>query len=163
MPATVYEAQRILPYSAADLCRLVGDVRLYPQFIPWIRSLRVLREKALGPGGAWEGVAEAVVGWKAIVERFATKVRSEPDKGEVDVALVDGPFKCLNNRWRFQDRPDGGADVRFFIAYEFRNPILNALVKANMERVTDKLMRAFEAEAHRRFGAPAQRLAQPAE
>lgn len=155
----VIEAKRTLPYSAQELCRMVGDVKLYPSFIPWIRSLRVLREKPLGAGG-WEGVAEAVVGWKAIVERFATRVRSEPEKGEVDVELVSGPFRSLENRWRFLARPDGGTDVGFFIQYEFRNPLLNAVVRANQHRAADRIMQAFEAEAHRRF---AQAEAQPAQ
>lgn len=155
MSVTELEAQRRLPYRAEDLCRMVGDVKLYPSFIPWIRALRVIREKPLAAGG-WEGVAEAVVGWKAIVERFATRVRSEPEKGEVDVELVSGPFRSLQNRWRFANRPEGGADVRFFIRYEFRNPILNALVRANRDRAAGKIMEAFEAEAHRRFAAQPQ-------
>lgn len=151
MAATVLEAKRSLPYAPEDLCRMVGDVRGYPQFIPWIRSLRVLRETALD-GGGWEGVAEAIVGWKAITERFATRVRSEPAKGEVDVGLVSGPFKSLINQWRFEAAAGGGSLVRFFIAYEFRNPILNALAGANRERAAQKIMEAFEAEADRRFG-----------
>lgn len=155
MAAMVIEAKRSLPYRAQDLCRMVGDVKLYPTFIPWIQSLRVLREKPLGAGG-WEGVAEAVVGWKAIVERFATKVRSDPEKGEVDVDLVSGPFRFLENRWRFLPRADGGAEVGFFIRYEFRNPILNALVRAHQHRAADKIMHAFEAEAHRRFATQPQ-------
>jgi coenzyme Q-binding protein COQ10 len=151
MVETVIEAQRSLPYPAEALCRMVGDVRRYPQFIPWIRSLRLLREQPL-EGGGWEGVAEAVVGWKAITERFATKVRSDPARGSVEVDLVSGPFRSLKNHWRFQERSDGGADVAFFIRYEFRNPLLNALVRANQHRAADKIMQAFEAEAQRRFG-----------
>ncbi len=154
MAATVLEAERSLPFAPEDLCRMVGDVRGYPKFIPWIQSLRILRETALDHGG-WEGVAEAVVGWKAITERFATRVRSEPSKGEVDVALVSGPFKSLQNQWRFEPQPGGGARVRFFIVYEFRNPILNALAGANRERAAQKIMQAFEEEANRRFGANA--------
>lgn len=152
MAVTVLEAERILPFAPEDLCRMVGDVRGYPRFIPWIQSLRILRESVLEPGG-WEGVAEAVVGWKAISERFATRVRSEPSKGEVDVAFVSGPFKTLKNQWRFEPRPGGGARVRFFIAYEFRNPILNVLAGANRERAAQKIMQAFEEEANRRFGS----------
>jgi coenzyme Q-binding protein COQ10 len=152
MAATHLQAQRDLPYSPEDLCRLVGDVRGYPSFIPWIQSLRVLRETPLELGG-WEGVAEAVVGWKAITERFATRVRAEPAKGEVDVSLVSGPFKTLKNQWRFAPLPGGTAQVSFLITYEFRNPILNALVGANRERAAQKIMQAFEAEAARRFGA----------
>jgi len=142
-------AERILPYAPADLCRLVGDVREYPKFIPYLMNLRVTKEDPRDQGG-WEGVAEAIVGWKAIRERFATKVRCEPAKGEVDVALVSGPFHALDNRWRFEAH-EQGSKVRFWISYQFKNPVLNAIVTANKERVAAHVMRAFETEARRRL------------
>ena len=150
MTRTTIEAERILPYAPADLCRLVGDVRAYPEFIPWLQSLRVVREEPRDEGG-WEGVATAIVGWKAITERFSTSVRCEPAKGEVDVALVSGPFHALDNRWRFEPH-EKGAKVRFWISYQFKNPLLNAVVSANKDKVAARVMGAFEREAKKRLG-----------
>lgn len=150
MSRTFIEAERILPYAPADLCRLVGDVRAYPHFIPWLQSLRVVKEEPRDEGG-WEGVATAIVGWKSINERFSTSVRCEPVKGEVDVALVSGPFHALDNRWRFE--PHGhGARVRFWISYQFKNPLLQAVVNANKDKVASRVMGAFEREAKKRLG-----------
>ncbi|MDX2277139.1 MAG: type II toxin-antitoxin system RatA family toxin [Hyphomonadaceae bacterium] len=151
MSRAVIEAEKVLPYDPADLCRLVGDVREYPKFVPWLKSLRVIKEEPRAEGG-WEGVAEATVGWKAITEKFATSVRCEPAKGEVDVSLVSGPFHALDNRWRFTPHGDGGSKVRYWIGYEFKNPLLHAAVSANRERVSRKIMEAFETEARRRYG-----------
>lgn len=150
MSRIVIEAERVLPYAPADLCRLVGDVRAYPEFIPWLQSLRVVKEEPRDEGG-WEGVATATVGWKAITERFSTSVRCEPAKGEVDVALVSGPFHALDNRWRF-DPHEKGAKVRFWISYQFKNPLLNAVVSANKDKVAARVMGAFEREARKRLG-----------
>jgi coenzyme Q-binding protein COQ10 len=150
MTRTTIEAERILPYAPADLCRLVGDVRAYPEFIPWLQSLRVVREEARDEGG-WEGVATAIVGWKAITESFSTSVRCEPAKGEVDVALVSGPFHALDNSWRFESHAKG-ARVRFWISYQFKNPLLNAVVAANKDKVAARVMGAFEREAKKRLG-----------
>jgi coenzyme Q-binding protein COQ10 len=150
MSRTSLEAERILPYAPGDLCRLVGDVRAYPQFIPWLQRLRVIKEEKREEGG-WEGVAEAIVGWKAITERFSTQVRCEPAKGEVDVALVSGPFHALDNRWRFEAH-EKGARVRFWISYQFKNPVLNAVVAANKDKITSRIMTSFEHEARRRLG-----------
>jgi coenzyme Q-binding protein COQ10 len=151
MTRTTIKAERTLPYAPADLCRLVGDVREYPQFIPWLQSLRIVKEEPR-PEGGWEGVAEAIVGWKAVTERFATTVRCEPAKGEVDVALVSGPFHALDNSWRFESNGEGGSRVRFSISYQFKNPVLNALVAANKDKVASRVMSAFEKEARRRLG-----------
>ncbi|HRE43614.1 MAG TPA: type II toxin-antitoxin system RatA family toxin, partial [Terricaulis sp.] len=98
--------------------------------------------------------AEAIVGWKAITEKFSTNVRCEPAKGEVDVALVSGPFHALENRWRFEPHEDG-AKVRFWISYQFKNPVLNAVVAANKDKVAGRIMAAFEREAQKRLGQKA--------
>jgi coenzyme Q-binding protein COQ10 len=147
----VIEATRTLPYDPGDLCRLVGDVREYPKFVPWLKSLRVTKEEPRADGG-WEGVAEAIVGWRAITERFATTVRCEPAKGEVEVSLVTGPFHSLDNRWTFAPYGQGGSRVQYWIAYEFKNPILQAAISANRERMAGRIMSAFEREAKRRLG-----------
>lgn len=151
MTRTVIEAERVLPYAPGDLCRMVGDVREYPKFIPFLQSLRVVREEPRAEGG-WEGVASAIVGWKAITERFSTTVRCEPAKGEVDVALVSGPLHALDNRWRFEQH-DKGARVRFWISYQFKNPLLQAAISANRDRLASKIMSAFENEARRRLAS----------
>lgn len=150
MTRTVIEAERILPYAPGDLCRLVGDVREYPQFIPWLQSLRIIREEPR-PEGGWEGVATAIVGWKAISESFSTTVRCEPAKGEVDVSLVSGPLHALDNSWRFEPH-EKGARVRFWISYSFKNPVLQALVAANKDKLAARIMTAFEREAKKRLG-----------
>ena len=153
MGRTIIEAERIMPYTPDALCRLVADVRAYPQFIPWLKSLKVTREAPLGEAGGWEGAAEAIVGWKAFQERFSTTVRSLPEKGEVDVAMLKGPFHSLDNRWRFEPH-EKGARVRFWIGYEFKNPLLQAAVSANRDKLAARIMGSFEQEARRRLGAP---------
>ena len=148
MTAKTLEAHRRLPYAPEALCAMVGDVRTYPDFIPWIEDLKVTGERE--HDGAREAVAHVRIGWKHIQERFSTKVRCAPAVGEVDVSLVSGPFRTLRNEWRFSPDGAGGSNVRFWIAYDFKNPILNALVKANREKVVARIMAAFEAEAVRR-------------
>jgi coenzyme Q-binding protein COQ10 len=151
MSRTIIEAERLLPYSATDLCKLVGDVRAYPKFIPWLKRLKVLRE-AENQNGGWDGEAEVFVGWQALTERFTCKIRCNPAAGAVDVTGLKGPFRSLENRWRFVPAENGGAKVRFWIAYEFKNPLLQSLLTANRDRVAQRILAAFETEAKRRFG-----------
>ena len=150
MPRTVIEAERILPYAPEDLCRLVGDVRVYPEFVPFLQTMRVLKEEKL-PEGGWKGIAEAEVGWQAIKVRFSTTVRCEPEKGEVEVALVKGPLHSLANKWWFKPH-ETGAHVRYWIAYEFKNLVLQAAISANKDKLASRIMVAFEREAKRRLG-----------
>jgi coenzyme Q-binding protein COQ10 len=149
MTRTVIEAERVLPYAPADLCRLVGDVRVYPEFVPFLKTMRVTKEEPR-PEGGWAGVAEAEVGWQAIKVHFSTSVRCEPAKGEVDVALVKGPLHSLQNKWWFAPH-EKGAHVRYWIAYEFKNALLQAAISANKDKLAGRIMAAFEREAIRRL------------
>lgn len=151
MSARVVEADRTLPYDPVELCKLVSDVERYPAFLPWLKSLRITQYAPHGAG--WSGVAEAVVGWRSFTVRFATKVRAAPEEGEVDVALVRGPFKTLENAWRFSPAP-AGAHVHCRLRYEFKNPVLQALVDSNKQRVMARILAAFEQEAARRLSGP---------
>ena len=153
MMRTVIEAERVLPYAPADLCRLVGDVRVYPEFVPFLKTMRVTKEEPR-PEGGWAGVAEAEVGWQAITVRFSTAVRCEPAKGEVDVALVKGPLHSLQNKWWFAPH-EKGAHVRYWIAYEFKNALLQAAISANKDKLAGRIMAAFEREAIRRLSKQA--------
>lgn len=151
MSVTEITVKRRFAFAPSELHGLVSDVRSYPKFIRWITSLSVTDEKTTEAQTTL--VAHATVGWKALTERFATKVTTDASALTVRVDLVRGPFRVLRNHWRFEDDGKGGAMVRFDIAYEFANPVLNAVAKMNRDRMADKIMGAFEAEAQRRFGA----------
>ena len=45
-----------------------------------------------------------------------------------------------------------GALVSYWIAYEFNNPILQAAISANKDKLAGRIMTAFEREAKRRLG-----------
>lgn len=128
---------------------MVSDVRAYPNFIRWITSLSVTEERT--EQEVTSLIAHATVGWKALTEKFATKVTSNAAAQTVRVDLVRGPFRVLRNHWRFDADPRGGTLVRFDIAYEFANPVLNTVARMNRDRMADKIMQAFEDEAKRRF------------
>jgi coenzyme Q-binding protein COQ10 len=147
MVRATIEAERRMQYPPADLAALVGDVKAYPTFIPWLQSVTVLSESTVN--GARELVARAEVGWKAIRERFTSKIRAT--ETAVDVGLIDGPFRHLENSWRFEPDGQGGSIIRFKIVYEFKSHFLQALVNANRSTVSDRIMKAFETEARRRF------------
>lgn len=151
MSVVALEVRKRLPFRPADLQTLVTDVRTYPDFIPWVKSI-TLKVSENFPSG-WLGVASAVVGWKAFNEHFVTRVITKPDEGTVTVSLVSGPFRVLENAWRFEDDGAGGTHLLFKIRYQFKNPILQVVAAANRDLAATRIMDAFIAEATRRFGA----------
>lgn len=142
---------RNFAYPPDALFDLVDDVLRYPEFIPWIKAMRVTRERQDGPRRI--RLAEALVGYKMIQERFATWVISDPEARVIETHLHHGPFRRLENRWRFDPDGVGGALVMFEIDYDFSLPILRGLVAAKGEEAGRRILTAFADEADRRFGA----------
>lgn len=144
-----FKSLRRVPFTPRQMFDLVSDVERYPEFLPMCESLTVLRREGDGQGEVL--VAAMTVGYKAIRERFTTRVTLWPDDLSVVVVYLDGPFRRLENRWRFLPAP-GGSDVDFFIDYDFRSPLLALLVGALFDKAFRKFSAAFEARARRVYG-----------
>lgn len=142
---SIHRERRRVPHAPDDVFALVSDVRQYPTFIKWILAMRVSGEQI--QDGVGTLTAEAMVGYKFVRERFATKVMLDKPAGAIDVTFLSGPFSKLENRWRLKSLEDGSTEVDFFIEFQFKNRLLQALFDANFDRATNKLMSAFEERA----------------
>ena len=140
-----HHVERVLPYTPWQLFLLVGDVARYPEFVPWVTSMRVGEPRSDGEGADCVE-AEAGVGFSFLTERFATSVRRNAPAGVIEVGLIRGPFRRLTNRWRFEADPRG-ARVVFDIDFAFKTRLLDALLVANFDRAVNKLIACFEARA----------------
>jgi coenzyme Q-binding protein COQ10 len=137
-----------LPYRPEDLFDLAADVAHYPDFIKWIRTLRLLGEEE--EQGRVRCRAEVTVGFKGFTETFVTDVDARRPELAIDVSLVRGPFRKLSNAWRFAPTARG-TRVEFSIAFEFRNFVLQALADANKTYAVKRVIDAFVAEAGQRY------------
>ncbi|MGQ0457629.1 MAG: type II toxin-antitoxin system RatA family toxin [Hyphomicrobium sp.] len=150
-----FSTQRRVPFSAAQMYALVADVERYPQFLPLCTGLVVTSRAPTSEGEKL--TARMSVGYKTIAESFTTEVNLKPAESRIDVSYLDGPFRHLDNRWRFIDDANaagGGSIVDFFITYEFRSPMLGILVGAMFDQAFRKFAEAFETRAREVYGAP---------
>lgn len=147
-----YETTRRVPFTPEQMYALVADVDSYPQFLPLCEGLWV-RSRSAGSDGRPVIVATMEVGYKAIRERFTTRVILDPSLPAVDVTYLDGPFHHLDNRWRFLPAADGRAcDVVFWLDYQFKSPLLGLLMGAMFDRAFRKFSEAFEERARKVYG-----------
>lgn len=154
-----YETVIEVGHAPADMFALVSDVRRYPGFVRWIKGMRVDRERI--QLDETELVAEAIVGFQGLTERFTTRVRANAVSRRVLVSLVDGPFRRLENSWTFSDVESGsGTRIAFHIEYKFKNPVLQLLLVTNFDKAVDRLMQSFLDEADRRHGPKPWRVAE---
>jgi coenzyme Q-binding protein COQ10 len=137
--------KRHLPWRRDQLFRLVAEVDKYPEFLPWCRAARIVRREG---NVFW---ADLVVAFKVFRERFRSKVTLDPPRG-IDVEYIDGPFRYLNNHWRFEEAPDGGCIVDFYVDFEFRSKLLQQLMGLLFNEAVQRMVRAFEARARELYG-----------
>jgi len=86
--------------------------------------------------------AHMSVGFRKFRESYTSRVVLDRPGRTIDVVQTEGPFRVLENHWRFA--PDGeGCKVDFAIEFVLRNPILNAVAGAAFGRVLLRTEDAF--------------------
>jgi coenzyme Q-binding protein COQ10 len=148
------EDTRNVPYRPDQMYDLVADIRRYPEFLPWCKALRV-RSEDLNSQGSGLLVADMVARFKGFEERFTSRVELNRPALTIDVSYVDGPFKHLNNAWRFQPLGETGCRVVFVIDFEFRSRLLQMLASTMFERALTKMSDAFAGRADTLYASSA--------
>lgn len=146
-----FRTSHVVKHSPDQMFDLVADVESYPQFVPLCMGIRIKR-RFHNSDGTEVFVSEMEVGYKAIRERFTSRVVLNRAARHIDVTYVDGPFSHLENRWTFAEAGPGACRVEFFIAYEFRNRMLATLMGGMFDAAFRKFSSAFEARADKIFG-----------
>jgi coenzyme Q-binding protein COQ10 len=137
---------RRLPYSCEEMFDLVADVGRYGEFLPWVVATRVKSDSDT------EMVADMLVGFKALREKFTSRVfKKRPS--EIEVVYVDGPLKDLDNKWTFEPTDDGGCEIHFSVDFQFKNVMFEALAGQYFDRAFRKMVAAFEARAEELYGS----------
>jgi coenzyme Q-binding protein COQ10 len=145
-----FSTKRHVQHSASEMFELVADIERYPEFVPLCRSLRV-RKRLVKPEGEIV-VADMTVAYKLIYETFTSRVTLDRAAFEILVEYLEGPFRKMNNRWRFHPAGQGACEVEFFISYEFRSRTLGLLMGAMFDAAFRRFSAAFERRANQVYG-----------
>ena len=144
-----FSTVRRVPFSPLEMFEVVADVEKYPEFLPLCESLTVLSRQSDGATTRLE--ARMGVGYKAIRETFTSRVTLDSAAPSILAEYLDGPFRRLENRWRFLPAP-GGSDIDFYVDYEFRSRVLALLMGAVFDKAFRQFAGAFEDRARQIYG-----------
>jgi coenzyme Q-binding protein COQ10 len=131
---------RQLPYTPEQMFDLVADVGRYAEFLPWVAAVRVRSNSAT------EMVADLMVGFKALRERFTSRVIKERPH-HIHVDYLEGPLKQLSNDWKFRPDGQGGTLVDFCVDFTFRNRVFEAIAGQMFDTALRRMINAFEERA----------------
>lgn len=135
--------KRLLPYRPEQLYELVAGVDRYPEFLPWCKAARITRRD----GDVF--YADLVIAFKVFRERFSSKVTLHPTS-LVDVEYINGPFRYLNNHWRFDSAPEGCL-LDFYVDFEFKSKLLQNLIGLLFNEAVHRMVAAFENRARQLY------------
>ncbi len=138
---------RVVPYQPEQMFELVADVGKYPQFLPWCVGSKVKSHTAN------EEVADLTIGFGPFRESFTSRVILERPS-LVRVRYENGPFRYLNNQWKFTPDPKG-CRVDFFVEFEFRSRMLQAAIGVVFNQAVGRMVAAFLKRAGDVYGPPA--------
>lgn len=137
----VHSEEKTLPYTAAQLFALVSDIEKYPEFLPWCKHAHINEQD----GNIL--FAELVIKFGFFQERYMSRVELNDEQKEISVSLVQGPFKHLQNEWKFVELGNGQTRVSFDIDFEFNSHLLETMIGSFFDKALFKMMSAFEERA----------------
>jgi coenzyme Q-binding protein COQ10 len=144
--------KRKMPYSAEEMYALIADIEAYREFLPWCQAARIRSRRPL-PDGEGEVIdADLVISFKVFREKFGSRVTLRPEKRQIDVEYLDGPFRYLNNHWEFLPEGERACTVDFFVDFEFRSRTLQAIIGLVFNEAMQRIVRAFERRAEALYG-----------
>tara|TARA_B110001452_G_scaffold230525_1_gene206950 strand:+ start:230 stop:673 length:444 start_codon:yes stop_codon:yes gene_type:complete len=140
--------KKIIPCKKNQLIEMVLDIEKYPEFVPWCIEGKIYDKKESEDLIIFNG--DLKVGKSFLNETFSSQVSYYKEKDKIIVTNLKGPLKYLKNEWMFQE-VNNSTQLEFFIDFELKNPILNAIMKRSFELGLNKIAKSFEERAVKIF------------
>ena len=140
--------KKIIPCKKNQLIEMVLDIEKYPEFVPWCIEGKIYDKNESEDLIIFNG--DLKVGKSFLNETFSSQVSYYKEKDKIIVTNLKGPLKYLKNEWMFQE-VNNSTQLEFFIDFELKNPILNAIMKRSFELGLNKIAKSFEERAVKIF------------
>ncbi len=145
-----FHDKRRVHHSARQMFQLVAAVEDYPEFVPLCEDLTVRKHEQTGAHETL--VADMTVAYKFFRETFTSKVTLDERDHIILVEYLGGPFRHMENRWKFHTVDEQTCDIEFYISYEFSSRSYQLLIGAMFDKAFRKLSVAFEERADEVYG-----------
>lgn len=142
---TTIRKSAIVPYSAGEMYALVSDIESYGRFLPWCGGARILDRQA-------DLVTASVdIAYHGVHKSFTTRNVLIPDR-QMELKLVDGPFRRLHGFWRFEPLDDQACKVSLDLDFEFSGRLLEMMVGPVFSTIANGLVDSFRRRAEEIYG-----------
>jgi ribosome-associated toxin RatA of RatAB toxin-antitoxin module len=126
----------LVGHSCAEMFALIDAVEAYPEFLPWCGAATVTHRDAARTRATIE------INYHGIRQSFTTENAKRPPE-EMQIRLVEGPFRRLEGAWRFTALGDRGCKIEFRLSYEFSSRLLGRMIGPVFGYIANTLVDAF--------------------
>jgi ribosome-associated toxin RatA of RatAB toxin-antitoxin module len=136
----------LVPYTPAEMFDLVNDIEAYPQFLPWCRSAHVLHRDE-------KQIRATLKVAKRSLETSFTTLNLLKTNEQVEMRLIEGPFRRLEGLWRFEPRGTSGCRVSLDMAFELSSKLTALTLGSVFNHAANFLVDAFVKRANEVYGS----------
>ena len=140
------EESKTVSYTKDQMFDLVSDIDRYSEFLPWCNNSKIIERKM--EEGYEIVIADLEIGYDQFVYTYRSEVILHMNKSEINVRNLDGPFKYLENNWKFVTINESECEIQFKIDFELNITLFDILMKKFFDLAFQKMVDAFISRAN---------------
>jgi len=132
-------------YSVDQMYNLINDVESYPQFLPDCIDSKVVSQND-------DSMTASLLVSKGGMKKWFTTENTLLLNSQVDMKLVDGPFKKLTGGWNLTVLSDDACKIELALEYEFSSKIFDLAFGRVFNQLANNMVQAFTTRAKEVYG-----------
>ena len=140
------EESKTVNYSKDQMFDLVADIDRYDEFLPWCNNSKIISTSE--KDDIKIVIADLEIGYDQFVYTYRSEVKLHKDKSEINVRNLDGPFKYLENNWKFVTVNESECEIQFKIDFELNITLFDILMRKFFDLAFQKMVDAFIGRAN---------------
>ena len=140
------EESKTVNYSKDQMFDLVADIDRYDEFLPWCNNSKIINTSI--KDDIKIVIADLEIGYDQFVYTYRSEVKLHKDKSEINVRNLDGPFKYLENNWKFVTVNESECEIQFKIDFELNIRLFDILMRKFFDLAFQRMVDAFISRAN---------------
>ena len=140
------EESKTINYTKDQMFDLVADIDRYDEFLPWCNNSKIIN--TMIKDDIKIVIADLEIGYDQFVYTYRSEVKLHKDKSEINVRNLDGPFKYLENNWKFVTVNESDCEIQFKIDFELNITLFDILMRKFFDLAFQKMVDAFISRAN---------------
>lgn len=135
----------MVPFTSKQMFNIVDDVDHYSEFLPWCgysKELSRIDNVVDGTVTLSKGMINSAFTTRNLLQHYK----------QIEIQLIDGPFKYLKGYWRFDDINGEGCKISLDLDYEFSNQLIDRVIGSVFDKIANTLVNSFVERANSKYG-----------